>query len=180
MKSELKAKFLQHLTRKKGDKGFTLIELLVVIIIIGILSAIALPAFLNQANKAKQSEAKQYVGTINRTQQSYFAENSKFASDFTQMTNPIPTQTNNYIYKLTAGGSGTTPNIVTAATPLTTLSGLKSYAGMVAQTATTGTGEATTTAVLCETKLPSATAPTPAAPKAAGDQPACDANSIAM
>jgi type II secretory pathway pseudopilin PulG len=32
---------------------------LVVIIIIGILSAIALPAFLNQANKAKQSEAKQ-------------------------------------------------------------------------------------------------------------------------
>jgi prepilin-type N-terminal cleavage/methylation domain-containing protein len=42
----------------QSESGFTLVELLVVIIIVGILSAIALPSFLNQANKAKQSEAK--------------------------------------------------------------------------------------------------------------------------
>ncbi|HBB34438.1 MAG TPA: hypothetical protein DC064_22270, partial [Cyanobacteria bacterium UBA9273] len=69
MKIELKAKYLQYLNQKKQDEGFTLIELLVVIIIIGILSAIALPSFLNQANKAKESEAKQYTGSMNRAQQ---------------------------------------------------------------------------------------------------------------
>ena len=98
MKSEFKAKFLGHLLNRKDNQGFTLIELLVVIIIIGILSAIALPSFLNQASKAKQSEAKNYVGAVQRAQQSYRIEKQSFAPGVTTLEIGIPTQTDNYSY----------------------------------------------------------------------------------
>ncbi|NJR61922.1 MAG: prepilin-type N-terminal cleavage/methylation domain-containing protein [Cyanobacteria bacterium CRU_2_1] len=58
--------------------GFTIIELLTVIVILGILSAIAIPSFLNQAKRARETEAKSYVSAINQAQQMYFVENSKF------------------------------------------------------------------------------------------------------
>ncbi|MBW4642600.1 MAG: type IV pilin-like G/H family protein [Goleter apudmare HA4340-LM2] len=160
MKTELKAKFIQHiLNKKKNDEGFTLIELLVVIIIIGILSAIALPSFLNQANKARSSEAKTYVGSINRAQQAYVLENPTFVTaqtNFNQLGLGIKTQTENYTYTLgNLGGKGADV-IARPTTPAANPAILKGFVGSVAVGQTTGaaTGEATTIAILCETNDP--------------------------
>jgi prepilin-type N-terminal cleavage/methylation domain-containing protein len=98
MKTEFKAKFLQHVAKRNKEEGFTLIELLVVIIIIGILSAIALPSFLSQANKAKQSEAKQYVSSLNKGQMALYTEATKFSTSIDELGVGIKTQTTNYQY----------------------------------------------------------------------------------
>jgi len=146
MKTEFKAKFLQYVSNRKKEEGFTLIELLVVIIIIGILAAIALPSFLNQANKAKQSEGKQYISSINKGQQAYYVENTKFGSSVVALGIGIKTQTNNYKY--TVDDSQTGVDAVSNAEPLNT-SALKAYAGNVFLV-TSGDAKTTST-ILCET-----------------------------
>jgi type IV pilus assembly protein PilA len=62
--------------RTSDEGGFTLIELLVVVLIIGILSAIAIPAFLSQTTKANDSGAKTQVGTLQTTMETWASENN--------------------------------------------------------------------------------------------------------
>jgi type IV pilus assembly protein PilA len=78
------------------EKGFTLIELLVVILIIGILAAIALPAFLGQRSKGQDADAKSNARNIVSHLESFYANEQKYtgantSSDVTKSGIPIGT-----------------------------------------------------------------------------------------
>ena len=66
----------------KGMKqaGFSLVELMVVVGIIGILAAIAVPKLQRFTAKAKQSEAKSTLRSLDTLQQAYYAENSIYGN----------------------------------------------------------------------------------------------------
>lgn len=71
MSPVLKARLLQRLSAARTGKskknilqqGFTLVELMIVVVIVGILSAVALPNFMNQTAKAKTTEANSLVSS---------------------------------------------------------------------------------------------------------------------
>lgn len=106
--------------RRTAMKGFTLIELMIVVAIIGILAAIAIPAYSDYTIRAKVSEVFNIASFAKTTASEYYQTNGMFAADVdavaintgsttyidsVKYTRNSPTSVN-IEYKLSAGVGG--------------------------------------------------------------------------
>ena len=94
-------KYQESSISNSGDNGCGCLLLLIGIVVIG---AIALPSFMGASNRGKNKteEAKQYVSSMSKGQQAYFAENNAFSSSVKALGITIKTETRNFKYSIRA------------------------------------------------------------------------------
>jgi type IV pilus assembly protein PilA len=109
------------------ESGFTLVELLVVMLIIGLLAAIAIPAFFNQRDKAYDSNAKEQARTAETAMETYATDNggvytgvtpAKLVTIENSLSSTVST-TRPYITAAAAAGTGDKGWTLTITSPKT-------------------------------------------------------------
>ena len=102
---------------KAVQKGFTLIELMIVVAIIGILAAIAIPAYQDYTVKSKVTEASNLIAGVKQAvaeQSDYTGISNATAATALAMNAPLDTTiTGNYVAKVTAAGTSATTATIT-------------------------------------------------------------------
>ena len=85
-----RSEMISKLRNSKKQKGFTLIELMIVVAIIGILAAVAIPAFMKYIKKSKTSEARQFVKKISDGARAYYMDNAGQRNNLAPLAKQFP------------------------------------------------------------------------------------------
>ena len=100
---------------KRVQQGFTLIELMIVVAIIGILAAVALPAYNDYTTRAQVAEAVELAGGLKQPLYDYTIDRNELPTDFkAPPANPGPTELSATLkgrYSEFVSVTGTLPNI---------------------------------------------------------------------
>ncbi len=90
---------------RQAKRGFTLIELMIVVAIIGILAAVAIPAFMDYMKRSKKTEASLQLNKIGKNSKRAYMENSQYVA-LTAAATPTPVNAGSGC----CGGAGKSPN----------------------------------------------------------------------
>jgi type IV pilus assembly protein PilE len=90
------------------QRGFTLIEMMVVVVIVGILAAIAYPAYADYLIKGNRAAAQSHLMELALAQQQYLADNRAYADTIAKLNVPTPAIVSDY-YTISAPTVGDTP-----------------------------------------------------------------------
>lgn len=80
---------MQNIANRKGEKGFTLIELMIVVAIIGILAAVAIPAYMDYIKRSKVTEAMNLLGGLKTPSDEYVGSKGGAPHDLVTDGEPI-------------------------------------------------------------------------------------------
>lgn len=103
-----------------------------------------------QQNKARQSEAKMYVGMMNQAQRAAYADTNRFVSRIDKLQLGMKSETENYLYSIVLGND----NRFAQSIGLAKIEGIRNYTGIVVL-AKTANGQSTTEHILCQSNEPS-------------------------
>lgn len=71
--------------KKAYHHGFTLIELMIIVVVIGVLAAIAIPAYSDYVERARRADAKSSILAVQLEQEKWRANNTAYTSDLTDL-----------------------------------------------------------------------------------------------
>lgn len=115
---------------KSGQRGFTLIELMIVIVIVGILVAVAVPAYTNYMQKSYRNDAKTALLDLASREEKFFSVNNQYSASATSLyggstaTFPMNVQSSSSAYyqltapTVTAGSATTVASFTASAVPI--------------------------------------------------------------
>ncbi|MES2361065.1 MAG: type IV pilin protein [Pseudomonadota bacterium] len=101
----------------KKNHGFTLIELMITVAIIGILAAVAYPAYLDQIRKARRAEAQAALMNIAARQQQMLLDTRSYATSVSALNVTLPGTVQQAYTVSVSVGTATVPSFTATAAP---------------------------------------------------------------
>lgn len=103
----------------KKNRGFTLMEVMIVIVVVGILAAIAIPAYTAQVRKSRRAEAQAVLISIGARQQQMLLDTRGYVATVADLSVSVPDSVSLYYTLALTADNTTVPTFTATATPVT-------------------------------------------------------------